>query len=67
MCRLGGFGPRHCFSGGFKPAEATFSPQPVWRRPQTDEEIRYSEEYKRDLEQELAKVTARLRILKNLG
>ena len=67
MCRFGRFGPGHCFSGGLGRDEVAFSLRPIWRRPRVDDEVRYAEEYKRDLEQELAEVTARLRILKNQG
>ena len=67
MCRFGNFGPGHCFCGGFRPGEAAFSPLPGWHCSQVDEEVRYAEEYKRGLEQELAEVTARLKILKNQG
>ena len=65
MCKFGNFGTGHCFYRSSRPGEAAFGPRPVWYRPRVDEEVRYWEECKRDLEQELAEVTDRLKTLKN--
>lgn len=64
MCGFGRFGPGLCSYRSFRHGEAAFSPRPMWRYPRVDEEVRHMEEYKRDMEQELAEVTARLKTLK---